>query len=293
MGELEEAKKYILKAIEIDKKAFGPDHPTLAIHYNNLASILQAMGELEEAKEYTLKAIEIDKKAFGPDHPNLAPLYNNLALILQAMGELEEAKKYILKAIEIAEKALGPDHPTLATLYNNLASILQAMGELEEAKEYTEKAIEIFRFNMKERGGGLYFLRMIDNMLKKADISLGLGEDIEEDLKKLATEVWQMHKLALNGFLNIEESSYLLAYFAELILKYSKKEGKKIDENLIKDSLDWKNIYNYKPFRDFLEMGGVAGIREKLKTEGVMEKIQQKIETFREIQDLDKKNLPE
>ena len=224
----------------------------------------------------------------------MASNFNVLATLLRDTGELEEAKKYILKAIEIEKKTLGPYHPKVAIDYNNLAMLLQNMGELKEAKKNAEKAIEIFLINWSERGGGFfYFLKMIDSMLNKADISLELGEDIEDDLRNLATEIWQMLKLAQNGFLNTKETIYLLILFAELILKHSEKDGKQIDENLIKDSLDWKNIYNFKPFRTILEMGGAAGLLEKLKTEGVMEKLQLKIETFREIRDLDKKNLPE
>jgi tetratricopeptide (TPR) repeat protein len=95
MGELKEAKKYFLLALQINETKYGKDHTDTAISYNNLGLLLQDMGELEEAKKYYLLALQIRETKYGKDHTDTAISYNNLGLLLQDMGELEEAKSII------------------------------------------------------------------------------------------------------------------------------------------------------------------------------------------------------
>ena len=60
------------RALAIDEKSFGPDHPNVARDLNNLAQLLQATNRLAEAEPLMRRALAIDEKSFGPDHPNVA-----------------------------------------------------------------------------------------------------------------------------------------------------------------------------------------------------------------------------
>ena len=71
------------RALNIDEKSFGPDHPDVAIDLNNLAQLLKATNRLAEAEPLMRRALEIDEASFGPDHPNVARDLNNLAELLQ------------------------------------------------------------------------------------------------------------------------------------------------------------------------------------------------------------------
>ena len=82
-GELDKAKPLFEQALEIDKKAYGSDHPEVALGLNNLASLLRELGELDKAKPLLEQALEIWKKAHGSDHPSVATGLNNLALLLK------------------------------------------------------------------------------------------------------------------------------------------------------------------------------------------------------------------
>ena len=72
------------RALAIDEKSFGPDHPTVAIRVNNLALLLQATNRLTEAELLYRRALAIDETSFGPEHPEVAIRLNNLAQLLQA-----------------------------------------------------------------------------------------------------------------------------------------------------------------------------------------------------------------
>ena len=60
------------RALAIDEKSFGPEHPNVARDLNNLAVLLQATNRLAEAEPLMRRALAIDEKSFGPEHPNVA-----------------------------------------------------------------------------------------------------------------------------------------------------------------------------------------------------------------------------
>ena len=111
------------RALTIDEKAFGPDHPNVARDVNNLGMVLQDLGDLDGARKAFQRALAIDEKAFGPDHPNVATRVNNLGGVLQDLGDLDGAGKAFQRALTIFEKVLGPDHPHAQTVRSNLAAL--------------------------------------------------------------------------------------------------------------------------------------------------------------------------
>ncbi len=61
-----------------DEKNFGKDHPTTAVRYSNLATVLQDLGDYEGAKDLLEKAYETYKDHLGEQHPNTKIIKNNL-----------------------------------------------------------------------------------------------------------------------------------------------------------------------------------------------------------------------
>ncbi len=66
------AKSCFERALNIDEKAFGLDHPNVATMANNLGLVLRDMCEMEKAKNCLNRALKIDEKVFGHDHPSVA-----------------------------------------------------------------------------------------------------------------------------------------------------------------------------------------------------------------------------
>ncbi len=58
-----------MRAIAIDEKALGPEHPDLATDYNNLANLYTNQGRYQEAEPLYQRAIAIRERVFGPEHP--------------------------------------------------------------------------------------------------------------------------------------------------------------------------------------------------------------------------------
>jgi tetratricopeptide (TPR) repeat protein len=138
-----EAEPLIRRALAIDVKSFGPDHPNVATDLNSLALLLQATNRLAEAEPLMRSALAIDEKRLGPDHPNVATDLNSLGLLLQATNRFAEAEPLMRRALAIDEKSFGPDHPNVATDLTSLASLLQTTNRLAEAEPLMRRALAI------------------------------------------------------------------------------------------------------------------------------------------------------
>jgi tetratricopeptide (TPR) repeat protein len=165
-GEFAEAKKCYERALQIDEKVYGPDHPTVATMVNNLGLVLQDLGELQESKKCYERALQIDEKVYGPYHPTVAIRVNNLGMVLQDLGELQESKKCFERALKIDEKVYGPYHPTVAIRVNNLGLVLQDLGELQEARKCFERALKILQAKLGEDHPNT---KIVANNLKSLD----------------------------------------------------------------------------------------------------------------------------
>ena len=131
------------RALAIDEKGYGPEHPNVAIRLNNLAQLLKDTNRLGEAEPLMRRALAIDEKGYGPEHPNVAIDLNNLALLLLDTNRLGEAEPLMRRGLIIFLKftrSTGHLHPHLKDALGNYRGILEAMslGEEEIARRVAE-----------------------------------------------------------------------------------------------------------------------------------------------------------
>jgi len=119
------------RALAINEKSYGPEHPTVALCLNNLAQLLQDTNRLEEAEPLMRRALAINEKTYGPEHHNVAIRLNNLAQLLKATNRLEEAEPLMRRAVTILltfTRKTGYEHPGLRAIQENHRALLTAMG---------------------------------------------------------------------------------------------------------------------------------------------------------------------
>ena len=93
-----EAERLMHRALAIDERSYGTEHPNVAIRLNNLAGLLQATNRLAEAEPLMRRALAIDEHSYGTDHPRVAIRLNNLAALLQDTNRLAEAEPLMRRA---------------------------------------------------------------------------------------------------------------------------------------------------------------------------------------------------
>ncbi|MCZ6661119.1 MAG: tetratricopeptide repeat protein, partial [bacterium] len=91
------------RALAINEKTLGTDHPDVALSLNNLALLYFAQGQYAQAEPLYNRALGILEKTV-PNHPNLAALLDNLADLYTNMGRGDEAKKLLDRARRIRAK---------------------------------------------------------------------------------------------------------------------------------------------------------------------------------------------
>ena len=137
------AEPLMKRALAIDEKSYGAEHPTVAIRLNNLAALLRITNRVTEAEPLVKRALAIDEKSYGAEHPTVAIRFSNLAQLFQDTNRLAEAEPLMRRALAIAEKSYGPEHPDVAIRLNNLALLLRDTNRLAEAEPLMKRALAI------------------------------------------------------------------------------------------------------------------------------------------------------
>ena len=88
---LEEAVRWERKAIEMDEKNRGYDHPDVATDYYNYALILYDIGNVEEAIKYLGRSRSIEEKA-GRKRENIEQIDSLLVAYKERLKEISERK---------------------------------------------------------------------------------------------------------------------------------------------------------------------------------------------------------
>ena len=68
-GDLENVLCQFQKALEIQTRVFGSDHPDVADSKENIGLVFQKMTKKSEARQMFTEAAGIRRKVFGADHP--------------------------------------------------------------------------------------------------------------------------------------------------------------------------------------------------------------------------------
>ncbi|MEA3548429.1 MAG: tetratricopeptide repeat protein, partial [Thermodesulfobacteriota bacterium] len=71
------------KALAIDLKVLGDQHPKVATYYNNLGSAWTSKGDYDKAIAFYNKALAIALKVLGEQHPYTKIVADNLFSIRQ------------------------------------------------------------------------------------------------------------------------------------------------------------------------------------------------------------------
>ena len=143
LGNYSQALEWYQKALVIEEKVLGKEHPATAATYNNIAWVYDGQGDYPKALEWYQKALAIKEKVLGKEHPDTAATYNNIACVYDEQGNYPKALELNQKALAIYEKVLGKEHPDTASIYNNIAVVHDEQGEYFKALEWHKKALAI------------------------------------------------------------------------------------------------------------------------------------------------------
>jgi tetratricopeptide (TPR) repeat protein len=81
-----DARQLLERALVLDQRVLGAEHPDVAVALNNLGLALRDLHEPDEARSHLERALKIDEAVYGGEHPHVAVDLTHLALVL---GDLD------------------------------------------------------------------------------------------------------------------------------------------------------------------------------------------------------------
>jgi eukaryotic-like serine/threonine-protein kinase len=133
------------RALDIQRRVLGPEHPDTLSSMNNMANVLSAEGRYPEAEKLQRETLDIRRRVLGPEHPQTLQSLYNLANVLEHKGQYAEAEKLYRQTLDVQRRLLGPEDPeTLGTMMN-LGNILVDQGHYPEAEKLYQETLVLER----------------------------------------------------------------------------------------------------------------------------------------------------
>jgi CHAT domain-containing protein/Flp pilus assembly protein TadD len=144
VGALTEIETMYRRALAIQDRSLGREHPSTALTLNNLGGLFAVRGDFAQAEQMQRAALGTMEKVFGEQHPDTAAVLTSLALALDNQGKIVEAEATYRRAIEISRKSGNPR--SLLINAANLGYALAKRGRYREALPYYKEAVETVDF---------------------------------------------------------------------------------------------------------------------------------------------------
>jgi serine/threonine protein kinase len=132
------------RALDIDRRILGDDHPRLGMHIGNLAIVAQNLGDLKQAEALYRDAIHRKERAYGMRSAQTASAQSNLGAMLQREGRLDEAEPLLRSAVDSTLAKWGPDHYLVGWQRVSLGMLLHDKGDLGGAQSEYRQALAIY-----------------------------------------------------------------------------------------------------------------------------------------------------
>jgi tetratricopeptide (TPR) repeat protein len=78
MGEYSKVLSSHEKALAIQQQSLPPNHPDLAMSYNNIGLVYENMSNYSKALSFYERAVDIGQRSLPSNHPNLQTYKRNL-----------------------------------------------------------------------------------------------------------------------------------------------------------------------------------------------------------------------
>ena len=131
------------RALAINEKTLGAQHPDTVTSLHNLAVVYYSQGDYAVALPLYKRALAIREKTLGAQHPDTALSLNALAELYRVQGDYAAAEPLHKRALAIREKTLGAQHPDTANSLNNLAGLHESQGDYAAAEPLYKRALAI------------------------------------------------------------------------------------------------------------------------------------------------------
>jgi serine/threonine protein kinase len=249
------AKQTYERALEVDRRILGDDHPRVAMRLNNLAIVAQNIGDLKLAEALFRDAIRRDERAYGDQHPETGLARGNYGLLLWREGRLAEAEPLLSNALDVVLKLYGPDNYKVAYARVSLAMLLHDQGNLPAAETEFRAALAVYDkslpANHQYRASALmHFARLLVDRGKPAEAltmsaeSLDIWNATSAPTSPYTAQAHAIHAYALSHLGKPREAAVELEAALPLLIK-----ARGVDDPVVRRAETWLKTVRPSPLQ--------------------------------------------
>eukprot|EP00898_Chlorokybus_atmophyticus_P005403 jgi/Chlat1/5864/Chrsp4S06238 len=142
-GDFLQAAVYQQKALHINERELGLDHPDTMKSYGDLAVFYYRLEHTELAHRYVSRALYLLHLTCGASHPNTAATYINVAMMEQGLGHVHISLRYLHEALMCNKHLLGPTHVQTAASYHAIAIALSLIEAYTLSVQHEQTTLSI------------------------------------------------------------------------------------------------------------------------------------------------------
>ncbi len=140
-GDLDAAERCYLEAIEIDREAYGPDHPGLITAVSNLGWLYSSRGDTARALTLLIEHEPSARRAYGAESLPYAHFLADLAEAHTGVGDDATAEATLRRALAILVRTANEDVWQAASVRCTLAGYLNKRSAWPEAEALLRRTL--------------------------------------------------------------------------------------------------------------------------------------------------------
>ena len=142
---LDEAETPMRRALAIQQRVRGPDHPDVVVPHLNVARWCIRTDQQPEALEHLDTALAICDATMDPVDATRSQVLAELGDYHAARQEYDRAIVLYLEVLDIVRAIYPADHQEIGTTSNNLGGLLRRAGRPDEAEIHFRDALDVYR----------------------------------------------------------------------------------------------------------------------------------------------------
>ena len=140
-GRYPEAERLFKRALDIQQRVLGSNHPDVGGTFNNLGGLYYRQKEYQRALESYERARPVLEKSLGPKHPNVLGLANNIGECLWKLKRYAQAEPMLRQVLSAKEEVMPANESSISITLHALAGVLRDEHRFREAEPIYRRAL--------------------------------------------------------------------------------------------------------------------------------------------------------
>ncbi len=130
------------RALELDRRVWGNEHPDTLAAAKSLGQAYYAAGKYPQAEATLAPAVEVSRRKLGTSNSQTRDAMSALGLVYVAEAKYELARPLLPDAQEIQRRMLGAENPVTLNMEVNLARLHFMQGNVAETERLLNLAVQ-------------------------------------------------------------------------------------------------------------------------------------------------------